>query len=82
MHHGSSRRARDARNVRGVHLALDSLQKDTVASSTWSRKTRLLPVAEAGKHILLAEDEHGRFLGRARALPDRLKNLLPRRVVL
>ncbi len=42
----------------------------------------LLPVAEAGKHILLAEDEHGRFLGRARALPDRLKNLLPRRVVL
>ena len=30
-----------------VHLALDSLQKDTVASSTWSRKTRLLAVAEA-----------------------------------
>ena len=30
-----------------VHLALDSLKKDAVASSTWSRKTRLLTVAEA-----------------------------------
>lgn len=29
-----------------VHLALDGLKKDAVASSTWSRKTRLYTVAE------------------------------------
>lgn len=32
--------------------------------------------------IVLAEDEGGRYLGRGRALSDRVKNLLPARVVL
>ena len=39
------------------------------------------PAAQPGK-IVLVQDETGNFLGRGRALADRLKNLLPVRVVL
>jgi len=48
-------------------------------SGRWLQGADLPPIAEAVPPICLIKDSAGRFLGRARAGKDRLKNLLPRR---
>lgn len=61
-----------------VHLALDGLKKDAVASSTWSRKTRLLTVAEGvdkGVKIPHGKDRTPTTVGSLLKVKDRAGSL-------
>ena len=61
-----------------VHLALDGLRKDAVASSTWSRKTRLFTVAEGvdkGVKIPHGKDRTPTTVGSLLKVKDRAGSL-------